>query len=51
MKQFNHTLTLVIIALLVVKVIDFSHLSVLDIIIFILFFINIILSIKGGGNK
>ena len=49
MKDIN-ILTTVIIALIIVRIIDFSNLSILDIIIIILFIINVILKIINGGK-
>lgn len=49
MKDTN-ILTTVIIALIIVHIIDFSNLSILDIIILILFAVNIVLKIINGGK-
>lgn len=49
MKDTN-ILTTVIIALIIVRIVDFSNLSILDIIILILFVVNIVLKIINGGK-
>ena len=46
----DNILTTIIIALIVIRVIDFSHLTILDIIIIVLFFIDIVLKLFKGGR-
>ncbi len=43
-------ITIIIIALMITKVIDFNQLGLLDIVIIILFFIDVILKLKDYFN-
>lgn len=43
-------ITTIIIALIIARVIDFNNLTFLDIIIIVLFFIDVVLKLKGGKH-